>query len=1401
MDESKSSGMHTMPDNEKLCYDAAKNASNVVDFEPKLLVHARIIFGSQADQILKKKVIPSEWTDPYVYPTSPPEGRSNWNNLEVARMTAESDKRDKIVTKWKEYTLPRFISFLQLSLHPTGVTRIASIKDAEFKAAVNDMDVLEVHKIMIESHSFIQGGVGFRDDDATRKEHSNFTYNGSETLQAYILRYTRLQQKLVTCGVTNIDSKKMVYRFLEGLLGYTKSEAVNLTVVRYVANVDSKSFPTDLDAIQQELKDLDRVQNPVESAKSKIGNPYATVNVTDVKGPGPTPANLAPKGIRMFADGVSVGYQEPDGTYRVFTAKGISKKLRFEPGSKQGGGDDKNGSDRTPKPDKGGGGGGGKSKTPYTDRYVNNQVKKTGKTKKEILEALECLKCGKRHGVVAKECKNPPQQNAVVNALSVDKSASWEVEGEEEIETPAHLKGFFSLCMAHGMSKPATEEDLEDEDLRRRKNYNSVNIDDHSNIHLFCNKRLLTNVKKLKTPVKVVGVGGMFKNVEYVGEHPLLGEVLYDPDNGYNIMSMDLLEELGYVDRKSEDRQTLFLYHKENKSVIAFKKDPFDRFWKCPVEQFDAEILRAFPLMAQLHRETFCYPMSAYYTVEQQRRAQEAIQLHQALDHPSDRALTALLGSPSMINVPITANDLANARAIYGPCPHCLEGKPKPHVGKHQTFDPGGEPTKPGQLLHADIVFINGKPRMIVVDHVSGKGDLIIMPSKSQASCCDAFETIIHSYKSNLKVVRMISCDSEKTLISCEKFLNGLGVKLALRIPYEHEKYAERYVRVLRERMETKIKELPYRLPAELYDALAVECVRTMNLVPNSKSMPYTPQEMVTDEKFNYLTDFTVPFGMPVLCDAHGGKKKQTGTAYPQEVGICLGPAVNVKGGSWVYIPGRQEALVRRGLEPNPLTKDLVDFMNNWHDTRPEEGVMLKFRETLEYSEEGASTGAPDEFDRFVNDLDNKQEQSVGNKKDNGPKTPPPPFATPSKTYDPAPSTPKPMLESKSPITSPSPKWMDSETVQKISEVEFNMPMEEPVAVEDHFQSPAEQPSSNPSPKKKYVPKREPKPEDNVRRSSRLGGKHVQIYSISAYLQDRYQYDGYSNLPRSQPGVFASAGNITVRAALKSDHAMEAKAAISKELTQLVKIKAWKYLKNAGQASASVHSNITPCSMFLKKKYDSQGEFLLWKARLVGGGHRTDPNAFEPFETHSPTVPLEVAMMQLGVASFEKANVETFDIPCAYLNASLKPDRQQLMRFPKDLAEILVETDPEARRYLQPDGTILVQVQRALYGFPESAKLWNEYMTAALISAGYTQSKAEACLFRKQVTRGGVKEWSTITLYVDDCLHVHNSERLKRELYAKLRDANLPAPTVQVLNYANSISYLGMNIAMKGPHS
>lgn len=115
----------------------------------------------------------------------------------------------------------------------------------------------------------------------------------------------------------------------------------------------------------------------------------------------------------------------------------------------------------------------------------------------------------------------------------------------------------------------------------------------------------------------------------------------------------------------------------------------------------------------------------------------------------------------------------------------------------------------------------------------------------------------------------------------------------------------------------------------------------------------------------------------------------------------------------------------------------------------------------------------------------------------------------------------------------------------------------------------------------------------------------------------------------------ATDGHLPLSKSLKSDHAAEARLAALAELQQLVKIMCWRYLRDRNEANVFVHTNITPCSMFLKPKYNLMGEFLLWKARLVGGGRRTDPNTYDDFEKHSSTIPIDVAILQLGIAAKE----------------------------------------------------------------------------------------------------------------------------------------------------------------------
>mmetsp|Transcript_15393 Transcript_15393/g.22607 ORF Transcript_15393/g.22607 Transcript_15393/m.22607 type:complete len:92 (-) Transcript_15393:741-1016(-) len=82
--------------------------------------------------------------------------------------------------------------------------------------------------------------------------------------------------------------------------------------------------------------------------------------------------------------------------------------------------------------------------------------------------------------------------------------------------------------------------------------------------------------------------------------------------------------------------------------------------------------------------------------------------------------------------------------------------------------------------------------------------------------------------------------------------------------------------------------------------------------------------------------------------------------------------------------------------------------------------------------------------------------------------------------------------------------------------------------------------------------------------------------------------------------------------------------------------------------------------MVVKDKRDSKGQLLL------------------PFDKTSPTATIDAVWAFLAVAQRNRMQVESNDVPAAYL---------------------------------QPDGSLLVQLERALYGLPEAGKLWHEYFT------------------------------------------------------------------------------------------
>lgn len=143
-----------------------------------------------------------------------------------------------------------------------------------------------------------------------------------------------------------------------------------------------------------------------------------------------------------------------------------------------------------------------------------------------------------------------------------------------------------------------------------------------------------------------------------------------------------------------------------------------------------------------------------------------------------------------------------------------------------------------------------------------------------------------------------------------------------------------------------------------------------------------------------------------------------------------------------------------------------------------------------------------------------------------------------------------------------------------------------------------------------------------------------------------------------------------------------------------------------------------------------------------------------------------------------------------------------MIKISKTLSKYVCEADPRAAAYLQSDGTLLVQLQRALYGLPEARKLWHDLMTDILRKCGYKNKEGDTCVWKyvEKHRDGSVISVSFILLYVDDILHIykgHNGGATVRDrLHTLLGMNGLPQLTCHQLSPKSPISFLGLSICV-----
>jgi hypothetical protein len=247
----------------------------------------------------------------------------------------------------------------------------------------------------------------------------------------------------------------------------------------------------------------------------------------------------------------------------------------------------------------------------------------------------------------------------------------------------------------------------------------------------------------------------------------------------------------------------------------------------------------------------------------------------------------------------------------------------------------------------------------------------------------------------------------------------------------------------------------------------------------------------------------------------------------------------------------------------------------------------------------------------------------------------------------------------------------------------------------------------------------------------------------------------------------------------------EAKRVIEAELRQMLDKGVWTPV-HVHQLDDKARRTIIRSSMFLKDKFLASGDYEKLKARLVAGGDQQDKTLYD--DLSSPTAATSSVLIVAALAASEGRDVCATDIGGAFLNASMADTGVIVhMRLRKELASILCEMDGTYRDYVEPSGSVVVRLRRALYGCVEAAKLWHDTLIDVLKAMGFRRNARDGCVLNR--SQGG-KPQVTIALHVDDLLITSTDRGQITEVIDSLKQRFGEVKTA----WGPRLSYVGMTL-------
>ena len=210
----------------------------------------------------------------------------------------------------------------------------------------------------------------------------------------------------------------------------------------------------------------------------------------------------------------------------------------------------------------------------------------------------------------------------------------------------------------------------------------------------------------------------------------------------------------------------------------------------------------------------------------------------------------------------------------------------------------------------------------------------------------------------------------------------------------------------------------------------------------------------------------------------------------------------------------------------------------------------------------------------------------------------------------------------------------------------------------------------------------------------------------------------------------------------------------------------------------------------LKEKIKPDGMFDKLKARLVALGNRQHSGTYG--DTYAPTVSDRALSLLQAYTTAEDAEADTYDVPQAFLQATISDEHtsrygERHVRLSKEVAAIWIQIQPEDKDKVASDGTLIIELNRFLYGFKDSPQAFYALLKGRLEAEGFTCLISDTCVFYKRSATGYI----IVLAHVDDLWSTWKGDR---ELKQDLERALSHFGTVQAKSLDNDENYVGLKV-------